>query len=81
MSFDSAPEVAFYIWLEDVKGILGIDFEHSPHVSFEYVHNGKKHIYMPDFRVGDQFFELKGDHFFRDGKIVNPYRDKSWTDE
>ena len=36
---------------------------------------------MPDFRVGDQYFDLKGDHFFKNGKMINPFRDKSWTDE
>lgn len=80
MSFDSAPEIAFYIWLFDVKDILGLDFEYSPDVSFGYSYAGRRHFYMPDFRVFDQYFELKGDQFFKDGKMVLPFRNKDWTD-
>lgn len=29
---------------------------------------------MPDFKVGNQFIEIKGDHFFKpDGTMRNPY--------
>ena len=28
---------------------------------------------MPDFKVDGQFIELKGDQFFKDGKMQNPY--------
>ena len=81
MAFDSAPEIAFYIWLNDVKDIIDIDFEYSPPVKFEYFLLDKKHVYMPDFRIGDHYFEIKGDHFFKDGKMICPYRRKDWTDE
>ena len=75
--FDSAPEIAFFIWLKDNN----IEFEYQPNVSFEYEFAGKLHKYFPDFKVGDMFFEIKGDHFFKDSKMVCPYRDKAWSDE
>lgn len=60
ISFDSCPEMAFYIWLSDVKDILDLDFEYSPDISFEYSYAGKRHVYIPDFRIFNQYFELKG---------------------
>ena len=75
--FDSAPEIAFFIWLRDNN----IEFEYQPNISFDYMYDGKIHRYFPDFKVGDILFEIKGDHFFKDGKMICPYRDKSWTDE
>ena len=76
ISFDSAPEIAFFIWLKDNN----IQFEYQPNVSFEYMHNGKTHKYFPDFKIGDLFFEVKGDHFFKNGKMICPFRKKTWTD-
>ena len=76
-SFDSAPEIAFYIYLKDNN----MQFEYQPDVSFDYSFNGKVHRYFPDFKVEDKLYEIKGDHFFKDSKMVCPYRDKSWTDE
>ena len=81
MTFDSKPEIAFYIWLNDVKDILNIDFEYSPNKKYEYVYNNKNYFYIPDFRIGEQYFEIKGDHFFKDGKMINPFRYKYWSDE
>lgn len=81
MYFDSKPEIAFYIWLSDVKNILDIDFEYQPNIVFQYCFDNKVHFYQPDFKVGDQFFELKGDHFFKDGKMILPFRQKNWSDK
>ena len=70
ISFDSAPELAFYIWLSDNN----IKFEYQPNITFEYEFEGKKHFYMPDFLVEDQLVELKGNHFLNeDGTWRNPY--------
>ena len=69
IAFDSAPEIAFYIYLTDKE----IPFEYQPNVKFEYTVNNKTHFYMPDFKVDYQFVELKGDQFFKDGKMQNPY--------
>lgn len=78
LHFDSGAEVSFYTWLKDSI----IDFEVHPQNSFEYEFNGKLHRYFPDFKVGDIFFEIKGDHFFSsDGKMICPFRPKDWSDE
>lgn len=62
MQFDSRAELAFYIWLRDAK----ISFEYQPTISFEYFFAGKRHLYYPDFKIGDLFFEIKGLQFFQD---------------
>jgi hypothetical protein len=68
--FDSTYEIAYYIWLTDHH----IMFEYEPNVKFKYVFDGKEHWYMPDFKVNDQFIEIKGDHFFKaDGTMQNPW--------
>lgn len=41
-----------------------------------------KHVYIPDFKVGEEFIEIKGGQFFdKDGNMKCPYRPKSWTDD
>ena len=77
LQFDSFPEIVFFIYLKDHN----IEFEYQPSISFEYTFNGKTHKYFPDFKVGTVLYKIKGDHFFKDGKMVCPYRDKSWSDE
>ena len=77
IGFDSSPELAFYIYYKDNN----IDFEYQPNISFEYVFDNKVHKYFPDFKVGEKLIEIKGDHFFKDGKMINPFRSKKWTDE
>lgn len=68
--FDSAPEVAFYIWLEENSKEK---FEYQPNIKFEYFLNNKKHYYYPDFKVGNLLYEIKGDYFFEDEKMIDPY--------
>ena len=69
-SFDSAPELAFYIWLKDT----GIEFQYKPKMFFTYEADGASHRYFPDFKIGDMVFELKGDQFFDEhGVMQNPY--------
>ena len=71
--FASSPEIAFYIWLKD----NGIQFEYQPIPGFVYEIEGKKHHYFPDFKVGELYFEIKGDQFFdKNGNFLDPY-DKS----
>lgn len=70
INFDSAVEIAYYIWLTDNKK----EFQYKPDKVFYYECNGKQHFYMPDFKVEDQYIELKGDHFFDiNGNMQNPY--------
>lgn len=76
LNFDSLPEIAFYIWLKDHKIE---NFEYKPKISFKYICEDKVHYYMPDFRVGDNYIEIKGDHFFKDNRMICPFKNKNWT--
>lgn len=58
--FDSLPEIQFYMKLRD----SGESFEYHPHIHFTYEYNSIRHYYYPDFKVGDDYVELKGVHFF-----------------
>lgn len=69
LKFDSMPEIELYKKLKET----GVDFEYQPNVCFEYEHDGKTHKYFPDFRIGNEYVELKGAHFFENGKMINPY--------
>lgn len=73
ISFDSKPEIAYYIWLTDNN----INFEYQPDISFEYEYNGKMHKYFPDFLVEDEIQEIKGLYFFENkninNKMINPH--------
>lgn len=76
--FRSSWELAKYIYHKDMHDI----FEYQPNITFKYYDSlGKEHIYCPDFIVNGQLQEVKGDQFFRNGKMILPYRYKSWTDE
>ena len=72
--FDSLPEIAMYVWLEDHD----IPFEYQPDLKFEFVYDNVTHFYHPDFKIGDDLYELKGRHFFKNKDVstcvmVNPY--------
>lgn len=75
INFDSIPEIALYIWLEDHK----IPFEYQPNIKFEYKINGQICHYEPDFLIEGQVIEIKGDHFFKDRnptkEMINPFKD------
>lgn len=76
--FDSAPEIAYFIWLTDNQ----INFEYQPQQPFTYAFNGKLYNYFVDFKVNKQYIEIKGDQFFNaDDILFCPYRKKTWTDE
>lgn len=72
--FDSSWEIAFYIYHTD----KGHNIIHEPK-RFTYYVNGKKHNYFPDFKVGNKYYELKGEQFivrYKNGKIktfINPF--------
>lgn len=69
--FDSSWELAFYYFLKK----KGVDFEFQPvDARIDYMYNGEKHTYYPDFKVGNQIVEIKGDQFFdENGKMINPF--------
>ena len=57
VSFDSFPELAFYVWLKDHD----IKFEYQPNMSFKYECKGLMHTYYPDFLLVDtnEIIEIK----------------------
>lgn len=68
--FDSSWELAYYIWLKDNN----YNFEYHPNVKFEFIFNNKKHSCLPDFKVNNEFIEIKGGQFIDDTGIwKNPY--------
>jgi len=76
INFDSAPELALYIYLIDHD----IKFEYQPNAEFWYTHNNKQHRYLPDFRIGEDYVEIKGSQFLdkETGKWVNPYMQENF---
>lgn len=68
LKFDSSWELYFYIYNKS----LGYDVVREP-CSFDYYYNGKEHKYFPDFMVNGVLYELKGDQFFENGKMINPF--------
>lgn len=67
--FDSSWEVAFWIYHKNKD----IAIEHEP-VTIEYFDAaGKSHSYYPDFRIGNQLYEIKGKQFLKEGKLIDPF--------
>lgn len=58
--FDSNWEVVFYKWLK----YKNKEFKYHP-ISIPYMIGETKHLYFPDFVVGEHLYEVKGDQFFR----------------
>lgn len=71
--FDSSYELIFYKWLQENC----IKFEYQPFHQHLY-YNG--HHYTPDFFVNDEYIEIKGEHFFKDGFLYNPFRKEFLTE-
>jgi len=57
-SFDTIPELAFFLYVSDVYGSNRITVH--PDNPFVYNYNGKTHKYWPDFNVDGIFIEIKG---------------------
>lgn len=69
VTFDSYWELCFYVY--HIDNGLQITREPEP---IRYVFNDEEHLYYPDFEVGGQLYEIKGDQFFKDdGTMQNPY--------
>ena len=75
ITFDSSWELAFYIFYTD----LGKSVERCP-CRFEYFVNNKKHYYIPDFKMDNKIYEIKGPHLLTKNGLVNPYA-KELNDE
>lgn len=74
LDFDSSWELAVWIYAKD----HGLDIEREP-IMFEYEINGKVKKYFPDFKLNEDLIEVKGDHFFKNGKMICPF-DESLND-
>ena len=57
LKFDSAWELCYYVCLK----YGGVDFEYKPG-SLAYRDGDKTRRYFPDFKVGDAYVEIKGNH-------------------
>lgn len=75
--FSSSWELAYYIWLKDHN----IVFEYQPDTIFSYEYDGTNHEYCPDFKINEDIIEIKGTHFFKDGKMICPYDRNKRTNE
>lgn len=64
--FDSSWELYLYIFCRD----FNIQLERNTADYFEYA-NGLK--YYPDFKCGSVYIEVKGNHFFENGKMICPF--------
>ena len=80
LQFDSSWELALYIYCIDNN----IDFEYHPNISFKYKYNDIDYSYFPDFKIENDFVEIKGLQFFENkdvnGKMINPF-DRSLDDK
>ena len=69
LKFNSKYELYFYLYHKEIlKNDVQRDFK------FEYEFEGEKCFYFCDFKVNDDFFEIKGNHYVKDGKLYFPYR-------
>jgi len=73
-TFDSLWELAFYYWHKQNNH----NIKREPiKLSFEF--ENKIRFCFPDFEVDGQLYEIKGNHFFNEGKMINPF-DRSQDD-
>lgn len=65
--FDSSWELAFYIYHTD----KGHKIKHEP-CNFSYTYKNIEHLYFPDFKVNNKYYEIKGEQFierYKNGNI------------
>lgn len=68
--FDSSWELYLWIYCKD----MGIPIRRNP-TSFEYTDiEGNTHKYFPDFEINGKYFEIKGDHLFKNGELLPVYK-------
>lgn len=67
--FDSSWEIYVYKYCLNND----ISFEYQPCIMFDYEYDGVIRKYYPDFLINGKLYEVKGNHFFKDGKMINPY--------
>ena len=58
--FQSIPEFAFYVYYMDA----GFNITKNNHTKLSYLDSfNKPHIYIPDFIINNELYEIKGPHF------------------
>ena len=67
-NFDSSWELYYYIYCKDKN----INIIREPK-ELHYKYNNYEYIYQPDFLVENNLVEIKGDYFFENNKLINPY--------
>lgn len=65
ITYDSSWEYLYANYLRNNN----ISFEYQPDVKFEYIYDNKTHYYFPDFKVGNEYVEIKGDHLFAEMQV------------
>ncbi len=66
--FDSSWELILWVYAKDHNE----EIEREPE-KLEFEFEGKLHFYFPDFRYKGNLIEIKGPHFFEDGKMICPF--------
>ena len=61
MTFGSSWEFKVYDFLKEHN----IEFEYQPAIVFEYEYDSRIWTYHPDFKIGNNIYEVKGEQFFR----------------
>jgi hypothetical protein len=78
--FDSSWELAYYIWLTDVKAKF--EFHPNPIEEKYFDNDGKPHTYYPDFLVDGKYQEIKGSQFFnKKNEPFDFYTKKFWWEK
>lgn len=68
--FDSKTELAFFIYNKENS----LPIERNTEYSFDYMYENKIHKYFPDFKINNEFIEIKGEQFLKeDDSWQNPY--------
>ena len=71
-NFDSNWEYLYYKYLKENN----IEYTYHPNITLEFEYDGEIRTYKPDFIVEGMITEVKGDHFFKNGKMICPYHKK-----
>ncbi len=77
IAFDSLSEMKFYRYCKDQKVKILRNKR-----AFPYECCGEVHMYIPDFKIGKQYIEIKGDNFFsnpgdKTSRLIDPSNRKS----
>lgn len=76
-SFDSSKELYYFIWAQE----HGLNIERNDKDYFKYSCNGKEHICFPDFKMNNEYIEIKGEQFLNEDGIWRCPYDTSLDDE